>query len=73
MFAEAIRALEVFAADATGWPTRVGPALAALPVEQGGQPGGTSAQSRIKAAATSVRKAARETAGATRAAAKKVG
>jgi hypothetical protein len=51
MFAEAIRALEVFAADATGWPTRVGPALAALPAEQGGQPAGTSAQSRIKAAA----------------------
>jgi hypothetical protein len=51
MFAEAIRALEVFAADATGWPTRVGPALAVLPAEQGGQPAGTSAQSRIKAAA----------------------
>ncbi len=51
MFAEAIRALEVFAADATGWPTRIGPALAALPAEQGGQPAGTSAQSRIKAAA----------------------
>jgi hypothetical protein len=51
MFAEAIRALEVFAAEATGWPTRVGPALTVLPAEQGGQPAGTSAQSRIKAAA----------------------
>jgi hypothetical protein len=51
MFAEAIRALEVFAADATGWPTRVGPALAAVPAEDGGRPAGTSAQSRIKAAA----------------------
>ncbi len=51
MFAEAIRALEVFAADATGWPTRVGPALATVPPEHAGQPAGTSAQSRIKAAA----------------------
>jgi hypothetical protein len=51
MFAEAIRALEVFAADATGWPTRVGPALAEMPAEHGGQPAATSAQSRITAAA----------------------
>lgn len=52
MFAEAIRALEVFAADATGWPTRVGPALAELPGKAGeGASGGTSAQSRLKAAA----------------------
>jgi hypothetical protein len=51
MFAEAIRALEVFAADATGWPTRVGPALAEVPAEHGGQRAGTSAQSRIRPAA----------------------
>jgi hypothetical protein len=51
MFAEAIRALEVFAADATGWPTRVGPALADVPAEHAGPRAGTSAQSRIKAAA----------------------
>jgi hypothetical protein len=51
MFAEAIRALEVFAADATGWPTRVGPATVALPEGAGPLPTGTSAQSRKQAAA----------------------
>jgi hypothetical protein len=50
MFAEAIRALEVFAADATGWPTRVGAALGELPAKAGETAGGTSAQSRLKAA-----------------------
>src|SRR5204862_19834 len=52
MFAEAIRALEVFAADATGWPTRVGAALNELPAKAGETTGGgTSAQSRIRPAA----------------------
>jgi hypothetical protein len=51
MFAESIRALEVFAADATGWPTRVGAALGDLPAKAGETSGGgTSAQSRIRAA-----------------------
>jgi hypothetical protein len=51
MFAEAIRALEVFAANATGWPTRVGPALSAMPATAGERQMGTSAQSRIAPAA----------------------